>query len=82
MTYADCMSTMQIRNVPEETSRRLKARAAAAGQSLSEYLLAEVTKIADRPTMAEISARLEALPPLDLPPAADLVRQARSERLG
>jgi plasmid stability protein len=34
------MSAMiQIRNVPDDLLRRLKARAAMAGLSLSEYLL-------------------------------------------
>ena len=33
------MATIQIRNVPEETSRELKARAALQGKSLSEYTL-------------------------------------------
>ena len=37
------MSKMvQIRNVPDALHRKLKARAAAAGQSLSDYLLGEI----------------------------------------
>lgn len=36
---ADCMKKMiQIRNVPEAVHRKLKARAACAGMSLSDYL--------------------------------------------
>ncbi len=47
------MSTIQIRNVPEDFHRRLKARAVANGQSLSDYLLNELKLIADRPTLQE-----------------------------
>jgi antitoxin FitA len=54
------MSTMiQIRNVPDELHRRLKARAALLGMSLSDYLLGEARRAADRPTPDEIRKRLE-----------------------
>jgi hypothetical protein len=44
------MSTMiQIRNVPDALHRRLKARAALAGMSLSDYLLSEIREVAERP---------------------------------
>ncbi len=53
------MSTMiQIRNVPDVLHRRLKSRAALAGMSLSDYLLNEISHIAERPTLAELRARL------------------------
>ncbi len=53
------MSTMiQIRNVPDPLHRRLKARAAMAGQSLSDYLLNEIRSAAERPTLDELQARL------------------------
>jgi hypothetical protein len=38
--------------------RRLKARAAMAGRSLSAYLLAEIKLIAERPTLAELRRRV------------------------
>jgi len=37
-------TTIQLRNVPEELHRRLKASAANAGMSLSSYLLSESRK--------------------------------------
>lgn len=74
------MSTMQIRNVPAEVSRTLKARAAASGQSLSEYLLVEVTRIAERPTLEEALGRLRSSEPRSLTPAADVLHDARGER--
>ena len=58
--YVDNMTVMiQIRNVPEELHRRLKSRAALAGMSLSDYLLGEIRQVSERPTLAELRARLE-----------------------
>jgi plasmid stability protein len=51
---------VQIRDVPEEVHRTLKARAAAAGLSLSEYLRGVLTRTAARPTPAELAARIQA----------------------
>jgi antitoxin FitA len=54
------MATMiQIRNVPNVLHRRLKARAALAGKSLSDYLLDEIRFAAERPTLDELRARLQ-----------------------
>jgi len=52
-----CMGHIQIRNVPEDIHRTLKARAAKEGLSLSEYLLREAVDLAERPTMAEMIER-------------------------
>jgi hypothetical protein len=53
------MSTMiQIRNVPDALHRQLKSRAAMAGMSLSDYLLGEIRRVAERPTLDELRARL------------------------
>lgn len=49
---------IQLRNVPDELHRRLKARAALEGRSLSDYLLSEIRRAAERPTTAELRARL------------------------
>ena len=53
------MSMIQIRNVPTELHRHLKARAAQAGMSLSDYLLSEIRQTENQPTMEEMLARLE-----------------------
>ncbi len=73
-----CMGHIQIRNVPDDLHRKLKARAAAKGMTLSDYLLAEVRELAETPTMEEIVARVRArsLPDLDGLPT-EVVRQAR-----
>jgi plasmid stability protein len=52
------MKMIQVRNVPESLHRRLKARAALEGRSLSDYLLQQMQAVADRPTAAELSQRL------------------------
>ena len=53
------MSKMiQLRNVPDALHRTLKARAAMAGMSLSDYLLTEIKEVAERPTLAELRERL------------------------
>jgi plasmid stability protein len=53
------MSKMiQLRHVPDALHRRLKARAALEGLSLSDFLIREARKIAERPTMEEIRIRL------------------------
>jgi len=73
------MSIMiQIRNVPDDLHRRLKSRAALAGMSLSDYLLAEIREAAERPTLDELRARLQRRAPVTLSPSpAEAVRAER-----
>lgn len=54
--------SVQIRDVPDDVHATLKARAAAAGMSLSEYLRSELVRTASRPTVAEVLARAAARP--------------------
>lgn len=51
---------VQIRDVPEDVHRRLKARAAASGTSLSEYLRGLLSRAAARPTPEELAERIRA----------------------
>lgn len=51
------MTSVQIKGVPEDTHAVLRQRAAAAHQSLQEYLLARLIDEASRPTVAEVLAR-------------------------
>ena len=76
------MSTLvQIRNVPRDLHRRLKARAAMAGMSMSEYALRELRKALERPTREEILERLASRPVRRLKrPAADVIRAERDGR--
>jgi plasmid stability protein len=69
---------IQVRNVPDALHRTLKMRAAAAGQSLSDYLLAELRRLAALPTRDEMLARLHARDRVTLTrPAAEIIREER-----
>jgi plasmid stability protein len=73
------MSKMiQLRNVPDALHRSLKARAALAGMSLSDYLLAEIKEIAERPTLEELRERLHKRKPVAV--RLDTARLVREER--
>jgi antitoxin FitA len=76
------MSKMiQLRNVPEALHRNLKARAALAGMSLSDYLLMEIKEIAERPTLAELRKILHEREAVSIPiDTANLVREERDSR--
>ena len=71
---------IQLRNVPDALHRSLKARAAMAGMSLSDYLLAEIKEIAERPTLAELRDRLHTRKAVTL--FLDTARLVREEREG
>lgn len=69
---------IQLRHVPDDVHRKLKARAALAGLSLSDYLLQEVRRVAERPTVQELRTRLAGRTPIStrISPA----RAVRAER--
>jgi plasmid stability protein len=69
---------IQIRNVPDALHRKLKARAAMAGMSLSDYLLSEIRESAEVPTLAEFRERLHRLEPVTAD--IDTVRILHEER--
>ena len=69
---------IQIRNVPDSVHATLKARAALAGQPLTDYLLTEIRKVADLPTAAELAERLAQRSPARLRTAP--ARAVRAER--
>ena len=62
---------IHLRQVPDDLHRKLTARAALEGLSLSAYLLAEVRRAAERPTVAELRTRIAQRAP---------ARAARAER--
>ncbi|MBA3421100.1 MAG: toxin-antitoxin system HicB family antitoxin [Thermoleophilaceae bacterium] len=70
---------LQVRNVPDDVHRTLKIRAAEAGVSLSDYVLAEMVRLAERPTMEEMRERLTGKPPLHLG-GAEIARIIREDR--
>jgi plasmid stability protein len=69
---------LQIRDVPEDVHRTLKARAAASGQSLTEYARGVLARSAARPTVDELSVRIDARGPVATSePAEAAVRALR-----
>ncbi|GEE03984.1 hypothetical protein nbrc107696_44300 [Gordonia spumicola] len=52
------MTTITIRNVPDEVRNELAARAARAGKSLQEFMLGEVERLAERPSMEDLLMRV------------------------
>jgi antitoxin FitA len=53
------MATIQIRDVPDDVHRTYRRRAADAGMSLQEYLLAELVEGARSLTPTELVAEIE-----------------------
>lgn len=77
--YVLHMSRMiQLRNVPETLHRKLKARAAMEGLSLSDYLVSEIRRVAERPTVSELRERLRQRKPVT--PHVPPVEAVRAER--
>ena len=75
-SYGDRMPRMiQLRHVPDDLHRTLKVRAAREGMSLSDYLLKEVRRVAERPTLEDLRARLARRAPV-----VTRVRPARAVR--
>jgi plasmid stability protein len=80
-SYTEVMSSMlQIRNVPEDTRRALKARAATCGKSLNSYLLDLVVRDAQRPTVADVLERASRRAERADASAVGLIAAGRAER--
>ena len=76
--YAFRMGMIQIRNVPDDLHRELKARAALAGMSLSDYLLRALRREIDRPSREEWLRQLSRLAPFEgEPSSAEIIREMR-----
>ena len=72
---------IQLRNVPDDLHRKLKARAAMAGLSLSDYLLQEIRQTAERPTVEELLDRIKRRSPPRLRQSpAEVLRAERDRR--
>jgi plasmid stability protein len=74
------MTNVQVRGVPDDVHRRLKAQAALSGQSLNEYLLARMTEIARLPTIPELAGRIREREPYAGPSSAAVIRAERDRR--
>ena len=69
---------IQIRDVPEALHRRLKARAALEGVSMSRFVLREIERALERPSRREWIEAIRSQPEveLDISPA-DILREER-----
>ena len=76
------MSKMiQLRNVPDDLHKVLKSRAALAGKSLSDYLIAEIQRQTEYPTVEELRQRLQARTQVrPTVPPAQMIREERDSR--
>ena len=74
------MPNVQVRGVPDDVHRRLKAQAAMSGQSLNDFLLARMTELARTPTIPELTARLREREPYEGPSIAAIIREERDSR--
>jgi plasmid stability protein len=76
------MSKMvQIRNMPEDLHRSLKVRAVAEGLSLSDYLIRELQRAMQYPSVEQIRRRLALRRPADKPTSTvEWVREERERR--
>jgi antitoxin FitA len=69
---------LQIRDVPDDVHRTLKARAAMSGVSLSEYVRGVLGRAVARPTPGELAARIKARGAVELAePTEATVRELR-----
>ena len=76
------MGSVQVRNVDEETPNLLRRRAAAAGMTLSDYVLELIRRDLRKPSKAEWLARLRTRPPSGIS-HEDVIREideGRAER--
>jgi hypothetical protein len=78
--HAYMVTLLQVRNVPEEARRILKARAAARGESLNTYLLEMIKREVSRPTVAEVLDRAARRAERASASAVDILAAARAER--
>lgn len=73
-------SPLQIRNVPEDARRALKARAASRGQSLNAFLLEVIDREVARPTVAEVLERAARRSERATESVVDVIHAMRAER--
>ena len=75
------LKMIQIRNVPDHLHRKLKVRAAEAGVSMSDYLLAELRRVTERISPRELAERASTIVREDFSPSpAEILREERDQR--
>ncbi len=74
------LTMVQIRNVPSDFHRRLKARAAMEGMSMSDYVLREVGKALEKPTRRDVLNRIRARGTAKAISSAQIIGEERASR--
>lgn len=71
---------LQIKDLPEDVHRELKARAAVEGVTLTEYAREQLSQIARRPSRRQLIADLQAIEPVaNVESGAESVAAIRAE---
>jgi len=78
--HAMHMKMIQIRNVPDDLHRALKMRAAREGRTLSDLILSDLPRLADKPSPQDVLSRIRSRSSVDGPPAAELIAAEREPR--
>src|SRR3954451_9102538 len=79
-SHARSMKMIQVRNVPDDLHRALKARTALEGTKVSDMILGELPRLAHKPTPEQLLARIRERAPVPGSPAAELLAADRDER--
>ncbi|MGH2969696.1 MAG: FitA-like ribbon-helix-helix domain-containing protein [Solirubrobacteraceae bacterium] len=74
------MKMIQIRNVPDDLHRSLKARAAREGRTLSDLILSDLPRLADKPSPEQVMSRIRSRSAVGGPPAPELIASERARR--
>jgi plasmid stability protein len=74
------MKMIQIRNVPDDLHRSLKERAAREGTTMSDLILAELPRLAHKPSPEQLLERILRRTAVNGPPAAELIADERARR--
>jgi len=74
------MKMIQIRNVPDDLHRSLKARAAREGRTLSDLILSDLPRLVDKSSPEDVMARIRGRSAVGGPPASELIGAERDRR--
>ena len=74
------MKTIQIRKVPDDLHRALKARAALEGSTLSDLILSHLPRLVDASSPEDVLRRIRGRTSVGGPPAAELIAAERARR--
>ncbi len=74
------MKMIQVRNVPDDLHRALKARAAREGTTMSALILRELPRLAHDPSPEQVLERIRQRSTVDGPPPAQLIAGERARR--